>query len=167
MCLICQININLKMLFKIVTGGQTGVDRAALDVCLELKFPYSGYCPKGRIAEDGVIDEKYKLKETESSLYSERTRKNIEISDGTLIFLPCVKEIPLDGTKLTIEILKKVKKPFLFISREEGSILEKSIGWLEANNIQVLNIAGPRASQDRLAYSFTKKILKKLLTQYL
>ena len=70
MYLIYQKNTEQEVLNKIVTGGQTGVDRAVLDVCLELNFPHGGYCPKGRIAEDGVLDEKYNLKETTSSLYS-------------------------------------------------------------------------------------------------
>jgi predicted Rossmann-fold nucleotide-binding protein len=70
---------------RIISGGQTGVDRAALDVALELGIPCGGWCPKGRLAEDGSIDLRYPLKETNSSEYRERTEKNVEDSDGTLI----------------------------------------------------------------------------------
>ena len=71
--------------FKIVSGGQSGVDRAALDFALENKIPCGGWCPKGRLAEDGRIHHRYPLRETSSTDYRVRTQANVEDSDGTLI----------------------------------------------------------------------------------
>lgn len=91
------------MLKKIISGGQTGVDRAALDAAILLKIPHGGWCPKGRLSEVGKIPDKYLLKETESSDYSERTKLNIHDSDGTLIFVPSTPIKVTDGTLLTIQ----------------------------------------------------------------
>lgn len=155
------------VLSKIISGGQTGVDRAVLDVCLKLNFPYDGYCPKGRIAEDGVLNSKYLLKETSTSLYSERTIKNIIISDATLVFIPDENVLPEDGTKLTIEVLKETKKPFLLISiKWHPTIVARKIkDFLKDGDVKILNVAGPRSSQCELAYSYTHKILTKILTK--
>ena len=92
------------MLSRIISGGQTGVDRAALDAALEYNFPCGGWCPKGRLAEDGIISQKYPLKETESSEYEVRTKLNVRGSDGTLI-LTWGK--PTGGTTLTVEFAKQ------------------------------------------------------------
>lgn len=109
------------MIKEIISGGQTGVDQAALDAAIELKISYSGKCPKGRIDENGVIPKRFsELKEidgefkTEKENYDARTKKNIEESDATLIIVP---EIPLpssikDGTLLTIDEVKKQGKPY-------------------------------------------------------
>ena len=92
------------MVEKIISGGQTGADRAALDVALELKIPCGGWCPKGRRAEDGRIDDRYPLKETPSTDYRVRTRLNVEESDGTLV----ITRGPLTGgTALTIKLVRE------------------------------------------------------------
>lgn len=152
---------------KIITGGQTGVDRAALDVCIKLNFPYGGYCPKGRIAEDGVLHIKYHLNETATSVYSERTRKNVIISDGTLVFLPKNNVLPNDGTKLTLEILQEIGKPFLLIPIKKTSdgVVSKINEFLKMFNVEILNIAGPRSSECSQAYNYTYKTIIKVLTQ--
>ena len=102
------------MIEKIIAGGQTGIDRAALDVAIELNIPHGGWCPQGRLAELGqTIPEKYLLQETKTSDYSERTKLNIQDSDGTLILVP---ELPLtikDGTLLTIKQVEEKNKPHL------------------------------------------------------
>ncbi|MEZ6054758.1 MAG: putative molybdenum carrier protein, partial [Planctomycetaceae bacterium] len=85
----------------IVSGGQTGVDRAALDVGLDLDLPCGGWCPRGRKAEDGPIDERYPLKETESAKYDVRTRRNVRDSDGTLVL---TVGDPIGGTALTVAV---------------------------------------------------------------
>lgn len=129
---------------KIISGGQTGVDRAALDVALELGISCGGWCPKGRKAEDGHIDMRYTLQETTSSSYSVRTEKNVRESDGTLIL---TKGQPRAGTALTIKFAQKHKRPYLirdpFVRKDLGTIRM----WLEVNRIRVLNVAGPRESE--------------------
>jgi hypothetical protein len=130
--------------FKIVSGGQTGVDRAALDVALELGIPCGGWCPKGRIAEDGPIDPLYPLIETSSPGYFERTEKNVEDSDGTLV----LNRGPLNGgTALTIEYLEKHRKPYRVVDLGNGANPQEVILWLRAKRIKILNVAGPRESK--------------------
>lgn len=129
---------------KVISGGQTGVDRAALDVALILGISCGGWCPKGRKAEDGPIDKVYPLQETTSANYSVRTEKNVRESDGTLVL---TKGQPKAGTALTLEFAQKHKKPYLvrdpFVSKNSGTVRM----WLQVNRIRVLNVAGPRESE--------------------
>lgn len=149
------------MIEKIISGGQTGVDRAALDVAMTCNISHGGWCPKGRLAELATtIPEKYLLKETESSDYSVRTKLNIQDSDGTLILVP---EIPVkvnDGTNLTIEEVKIKKKPYLIINLSNPSDSVEIITWIKSNNIKILNIAGPRESQALGIYQKTSVYLQ-------
>lgn len=139
---------------KIVSGGQIGVDRAALDFALERGFEIGGWCPKGRKAEDGTIHVRYLLEETPSEEYSVRTEWNVRDSDGTLILYQ--KEMS-GGTALTSRMAKKHKKPCL-----EIDLLEKNPPdiwkWIEDNDIAILNIAGPRTLYDE-ALGFLKSNL--------
>lgn len=142
--------------FKVVSGGQTGVDRAALDVALELGIPCGGWCPKGRIAEDGPIDPIYPLIETDSPGYFERTEKNVVDSDGTL----GLNQGPLNGgTALTIEYLEKHRKPYRVIDMGNGTHPQEVILWLRSQRIQVLNVAGPRESKCPGIYRNSKAFL--------
>ena len=150
------------MLDKIVSGGQTGVDTAALDAAIALGIPHGGWCPKGRLREGGTIPLKYNLQETVSGDYSERTKCNIRDSDGTLIFLPRDKKIS-DGTLLTIEEAKKINKPYLIIEHFEEDQLTRIKSWLEINAIKTLNIAGPRESQSVGVYKQCFDFLQKAL----
>ncbi len=129
---------------KIVSGGQTGVDRAALDVALELGISCGGWCPKGRRAEDGSIDIRYPLKETRSANYRIRTERNVRESDGTLIF---TWREPKGGTALTIKFAQKYKKPYCVVDLSVGGNPESVQRWGEVNQIKVLNIAGLRESE--------------------
>ena len=134
------------MLMKIVSGGQTGVDRAALDVALALALglPVGGGCPKGRRAEDGVIPDRYPLMETPEPDYETRTRRNVEDSDGTLI----LNLGTLDGgTVLTARHARQIGKPCLIVALEEGMEPTAFRAWLDRNQIAVLNVAGPRESK--------------------
>ncbi len=147
---------------KIISGGQSGVDRAALDFALAHGIPCGGWCPKGRLAEDGRIDEKYPLTQTETSLYAERTRLNVKHSDGTLILF--TGELG-NGTILTQKTALKLKKPCLLICLEENRQKEQArelLSWLKANHIAILNIAGPRESSSPGIYSKTLKFLNEL-----
>ena len=98
---------------KIISGGQTGVDRAALDVAIALKIPHGGWCPKNRKAEDGAIPLHYHLQETPSTDYAERTRRNVHDADGTLIM---IQNPPTGGTLLTINTAKELNKDYLTAS---------------------------------------------------
>jgi hypothetical protein len=132
------------MVEKIVSGGQTGVDRAALDVALELNIPCGGWCPAGRRAEDGQVPGRYPLEETPSRDYRQRTDWNVRDSDGTLIL---TRGRPTGGTRLTFEIAKRRAKPYLVIELN-GSLDETDAHqWIRTNQIAVLNIAGPRESE--------------------
>ena len=139
---------------KIISGGQSGVDRAALDAALELGIPHGGWCPKGRTAEDGVIHEKYKLSETESSNYAERTQLNVQDSDATLICL--WKNAAGLGTNLTKNQCEKHKKPCLCLHLDDENAGLKFVRWYNRNKIEVLNVAGNRESQTIGIYSISR-----------
>jgi hypothetical protein len=149
------------MIEKIVSGGQTGVDTAALDVAIALSLPHGGWCPKGRLREDGIIPMQYHLQETPTNEYSERTKLNIRDSDATLIFLPRDKVIT-DGTILTIEEAKAKGKPHLIIDSFEPQQVIIIRDWLKINKIKILNIAGARESQSLGIYSECYQFLKRV-----
>ena len=142
---------------KIISGGQSGVDRAALDAAISLGLKHGGFCPQGRKAEDGIIPVEYKMDEMNTEEYSARTMKNVQCSDGTLILHQ--GEIT-DGTALTDEFCKIKKKPLLIINilDEFKKIRVNFNTWLETNTITILNIAGPRESEVHM-YKRVKVIL--------
>jgi hypothetical protein len=127
---------------KVVSGGQTGVDRAALDVAMELSIPCGGWCPKGRRAEDETIPAKYPLQESPTTNYADRTALNVRDSDGTLI----LARGPLrGGTALTKTFAERYQRPHLLVDLRH--VTEQQVhDWLTANSIRVLNVAGPRES---------------------
>jgi Circularly permutated YpsA SLOG family len=129
---------------KVVSGGQTGVDRAALDAALRLGLACGGFCPRGRRAEDGPIDERYPLVETPSDDYAERTEWNVRDSDGTLVL---TRGSPSGGTALTIEIARRMGRPFLVVDLTGDPDPATARRWLAEARIGVLNVAGPRESQ--------------------
>ena len=145
---------------KIISGGQTGVDRAALDVALELDIPCGGWCPKGRRAEDGPIDPKYPLKETKSEEYPVRTEANVIEADGTLI-LTVGK--PTGGTAYTVKKAVKFKKPYRIVDLGKNPKPEAVLKWANAYNISVLNVAGPRESKFPGIYENAKIFLEGIL----
>ena len=148
---------------KIISGGQTGTDRGALDACIQNNFPCGGWCPAERKAEDGEIPAKYPLQETLSVGYEERTRLNVRDSDATLI----IYEGKLKGgTSLTFHHAKDIGKPvFLFKVAPFliDEILEQAIHFIKINQVEILNIAGPRASQWPEAYDSSFTIIPKLI----
>ena len=144
------------MLKKIISGGQTGSDRAALDIAIKRGVKHGGWCPKNRIAEDGAIEKKYCLIETKSEDTAQRTQKNIQSSDGTLVFIPKWPLEITDGTKLTIEHTQLLKKPLFIVDlSNDEEINEKFYSWLKKNRISVLNVAGPRESSSIGIYDRT------------
>ena len=148
---------------SIISGGQTGVDRAALDVALELGVPCGGWCPQGRLAEDGIIDSRYPLKELEGGDYIERTWRNVRDSDATLIIYFDQLE---GGTKLTVEFCNQEHKPMMSIdaNAERFSVaVDKVSDFTHREQPLCLNIAGPRASKQPAAYAYTKALLTRYL----
>ncbi len=133
---------------KIISGGQTGVDRGFLDAALEKGFCCGGWCPPERMAEDGRIGERYHLTELATGGYEERTVKNIAGSDGTLVLTGID---PNGGTLLTIKTAEKLGKPYLVIHPpDECRYPEMAVmiaGWIRKYRIGVLNCAGPRESE--------------------
>ena len=150
------------MLHKIISGGQSGVDRAALDAAIKSNIYHGGWCPKGRKAEDGTIPKCYFLQETPSPDYNERTRRNIKDSDGTLILIPKLPVNVNDGTILTIEEVKLKYKPHKIVDLSAKQDYHDLSNWLEKHSIKVLNIAGPRESQSPGIYKKSILFLNKL-----
>ena len=146
---------------KIVSGGQTGVDRAALDVAQALGLERGGWCPKGRLAEDGYIPDDYPLQETVTSDYAERTEFNVRDSDGTLIL---TVGPPIGGTAYTIECARRLNRPFSVVDLSHGASLDEARRWLGTQQITSLNVAGPRRSQSPEGYGLAYQFLLGLLS---
>ena len=145
---------------RIVSGGQTGVDRAALDTALELGIPCGGWCPRGRRAEDGAIAPVYPLTETPSRLYAQRTRWNVRDSDATLIML---RGAPEDGTLLTIRHAGRVARPHRIVDLTGARRIAPVVAWFKSNSVAVINIAGPRESENPGIYDLARDLLRELL----
>jgi hypothetical protein len=148
----------------IVTGGQSGVDRAALDVALELRLPARGWAPLEHDAEDGKIPEHYPLQETLTKDPALRTELNAFDSDATLVISAGV---PKDGTGLTEEMAKLYNKPLRYIDMEQELSDEDILNfrsWIEDHHVRILNIAGPREShRPGYIYKTSREIITKLL----
>lgn len=132
------------MIERIVSGGQTGVDRGALDAALSLGLPCGGWCPRGRLAEDGPIAPRYPLRETPTADYPQRTAWNVRDSDGTLVL---TRGRPRGGTALTLSLAREQGRPFLILDLSSPIDPETMVRWAEEKRISVLNVAGPRESQ--------------------
>ena len=147
---------------RLISGGQTGVDRAALDVGLALGLAVGGWCPKSRRAEDGRIPDRYPLVETPERNYQVRTRRNIKDADGTLI----LNLGTLDGgTVLTVTHARQIGKPCLVVALEAGIEPAMFRDWLAAHHITVLNVAGPRESKRPGVYAAAMRGLEGLLRE--
>ena len=148
---------------KIISGGQTGVDRAALDAAIELGIPHGGWCPRGRLAEDGRIPDKYELAETESPDYPARTEQNVLDGDATLI----VHRGPLSGgTVFTQRLTERYCRPSLVIDLDGRPDPADVRSWLEDSSVETLNVAGPRESQNpgigELAREFLVRVFREM-----
>ena len=150
-------------LAKIISGGQTGVDRGALDAALEAGFPCGGWAPEGRVAEDGPIHERYPLRELAGAGYEERTLRNVLDSDGTALLYSGTLE---GGTRQTMLHCVEHGKPFELVDATRAGTREAALklaDFVERNRISVLNVAGPRASKWRGAHAYVYATVKQLL----
>jgi hypothetical protein len=148
---------------KIISGGQTGADRAALDAAIRLNIPHGGYCPKGRVAEDGRIDPKYQLTEANELNYSVRTELNVVHSDATVIFT--LSGILDGGTKETADLAKKHHKPLLRIKGVDEDPAAELRYFIGKHEVKVLNVAGPRASKEPGVAAFVERVLSEALPE--
>jgi hypothetical protein len=144
----------------IISGGQAGADRAALDFAIEQGIRHGGYCPHGRVAEDGKLPSKYKLTQTGSSDPRERTFMNVRESDGTLVFYD---HLPDEGTRLTIQYCRETRKPFFEVNLFCPPKPKVFRDWMLENNILRLNVAGSRESKSPGIYEKVFSELKKMI----
>jgi hypothetical protein len=151
------------MIKKIISGGQTGADRAALDVAIKLGIPHGGWIPKGRKAEDGPLPEIYRLKEMPTESYPARTEQNVIDSDGTLII---ARGKLTGGSDYTRQMTLKHRKQLLGIDLNLTSHYDAAsliASWIKLQRVQVLNAAGPRASEDPRIYNDVQRILEQTI----
>lgn len=138
------------------------MDRAALDAALTLGVPCGGWCPSGRLAEDGPIDPRYPLRETPTADYPQRTEWNVRDSDGTLVL---TRGRPSGGTALTIALARRHGRPVLVLDLAQGPNPAEVRVWAEAAEISVLNVAGPRESQQPGIQDEARRLLEEALKQ--
>jgi hypothetical protein len=158
---------------SIISGGQTGADRAALDFAIEHGLAHGGWCPRGRSAEDGPLLASYNLRETPSRKYALRTEWNVRDSDATVVF--SIAAQPQGGTRLTLVIADRLGKPVLHLSRDAlrgspagfndsvAAAAAELRAFLDQHSVQALNVAGPRASQEPEIGAFVRGVLQAAL----
>ncbi len=146
---------------KIISGGQTGVDRGALDAAIAAGIAHGGWCPRGRLAEDGRIPDRYELSETDTQEYAVRTRQNVLDGNATLIL--CRGRLR-GGTELTRRLAEKHGKPHFVVDLDDPAPAQEVCGWLAAHRVEVLNVAGPRESQSPGIEARAREFVGRLLT---
>ena len=153
--------VKFLVLQKIISGGQTGADRAGLDFAIARGIPHGGWCPRGRLAEDGTIPARYQLSETPGPDPAQRTEWNVRASDGTVIF--SIAPALIGGSRLTAELARQYRKPCLHLSRERDgdAAAGRLLDFLAEHEIGVLNVAGPRQSQEPEVGRFTNATLEQ------
>jgi hypothetical protein len=148
------------MIKKIISGGQTGVDRAALDAAIKLTIPHGGWIPQGRLTENGSLPPEYRLRETDNTSYADRTEKNVLAADGTLI----ISRGPLTGgSEYTREMAVRHNRLWLHIDLKQIPAFQAAVAindWISKRGIEILNVAGPRASKDPKIYKDTLNIIE-------
>jgi hypothetical protein len=143
----------------VFSGGQTGVDRAALDWARHRNIPHGGWCPKGRLAADGPLPDRYQLRETDSEGYRQRTKLNVQDSDATLIFNLGILE---GGTLQTVKFTQAMNRPVLVIQLDSGNHQDAAsamVVWLKSHAISTLNIAGPSEARRPGIYALVLQVL--------
>jgi hypothetical protein len=149
---------------KIISGGQTGVDRAALDVALKYGIECGGWCPAGRLDELGRIPDRYPVKELEEGSFAERTWQNVKDSDGTMIIY---FDKLRGGTEYTVECCNKLQRPHVLIDAAKTSsecAAKLMVDLVQNHKIDILNVAGPRESEWANGYSYAFRTLEIFLS---
>lgn len=149
----------MELKIVIISGGQTGAHRAALDWAIKHNLPHGGWCPKGRVALDGPLDEKYQLKETTTEEYLERTEWNVRDSDATVVFTLAPKAT--GGAQKTLTFARKHKKPFLHLHKGILAASEKLNVFMEKHRVKRLNVAGSRECKEPGLYAWVMESLDK------
>ena len=152
------------MIEKLISGGQTGADIAALDVALRFGFSHGGWCPKGRKSLEGPIPNRYNLVETPSASYLQRTEWNVRDSDGTVVFT--LDAEVTGGSLRTLGFAKKHGKPCLHLSRMSGKFgyrdrSEVLLDFVIENKIRRLNVAGSRESKEPGIHLWVIEVLER------
>jgi Circularly permutated YpsA SLOG family len=149
---------------KIISGGQTGVDRAALDVALRHGLECGGWCPAGRLDEFGKIPDRYPVQELQGGDFTERTLQNVKDSDGTVVIYPVELR---GGTEQTVGFCVELKRPhqLIDVSRFATEDAAKLIAdFVRTNKIDILNVAGPRQSEWPEGYDYASRVLDGFVT---
>ena len=150
---------------KIISGGQTGVDRTALDVALKHGIECGGWCPAGRLDEFGRIPDLYPVKELEQGSFAERTMQNVKDSEGTvIIYFDRLR----GGTEFTLECCKQLQRPHKLIDGAKTSAENAAqliVDFVRGNKIDILNIAGPRKSEWAGGYDYAAHALEVFVTK--
>ncbi|MEW5908511.1 MAG: putative molybdenum carrier protein [Thermodesulfobacteriota bacterium] len=150
------------MIKKIISGGQTGADQAALDVAIKLDIPHGGWVPKGRLTENGPLNPKYRVEEMITNGYNERTEQNVIDSDGTLI----ISHGKLfGGSAYTRDMALRHERPWLHVDLNKIAKFQAALkinAWIEENRIEILNVAGPRKSKDPSIYEAVMDLLESV-----
>jgi hypothetical protein len=142
---------------KIVSGSQTGADRAALDWAIARGIPHGGWCPKGRLAEDGAIPARYALQEMKSKVYLNRTEQNVVDSDFTVIFT--IKSALSGGSKRTMEYAHKHGRAAVHICEATPAAAAYLADFVKRHGVKTLNVAGSRGSKEPTIGAFVTKVL--------
>ena len=163
--LVAALHRRSRVLVALRAGGQTGVDRGALDAALAVSAKQApavgGWCPRGRLAEDGVLDARYPLTETPTNDPAQRSEWNVRDADATLIL---IRGPLVGGTALTAALAEQLGKPLLCIDPSAPDALDRIDGWLRAHSVRQLNVAGPRESQAPGIAAETRALISRLLT---
>lgn len=146
---------------KIISGGQTGVDRGALDAAISRGIEHGGWCPSGRRAEDGPIPGRYHLKEHWSSSYPPRTALNVKDADATLLLI-LGKHVSV-GSRLTARLARDHKSPWRAINLESPQAVQQTLEWLRETAPAILNVAGPRESKFRGIQRTTSAFMRMVI----
>ena len=153
-------------ILRIISGGQTGADQAALDAAIAMGVPHGGFVPRGRLTEAGPLPERYALAEMPGRSYPKRTEQNVLTADGTAIF----SHGPLrGGSRLTRDLAQRHGKPWIHLDFAQVSTDRAALAvfdWVALHHIETLNVAGSRASEDRRIYPRTYEAVEGLLRRF-